>query len=39
MKRVRDRNSVVDEYAKLAAEYDVRWSYYVRATTVAAAAR
>ncbi len=28
-----DRNAVLDEYARLAAQYDSRWSFYVRATT------
>ena len=28
-----DREAVLDEYARLAAEYDSRWSFYVRATT------
>lgn len=28
-----DRNVVLHEYARLAAEYDSRWSFYVRATT------
>jgi ubiquinone/menaquinone biosynthesis C-methylase UbiE len=29
----RDRKHVTEQYAKLAANYDLRWSYYVRATT------
>ena len=33
MKRPRDRRDVTQHYAKLAPEYDTRWSYYVRATT------
>ena len=28
-----DREHVTEQYAKLAADYDSRWSYYVRATT------
>ena len=33
MKDNRDRQHVTEQYAKLAADYDSRWSYYVRATT------
>lgn len=29
----RDRSAVTDHYAKLARDYDSRWSFYVRATT------
>ncbi|ERN41428.1 methylase involved in ubiquinone/menaquinone biosynthesis [Rubidibacter lacunae KORDI 51-2] len=29
----RDRNAVIQQYAKLAREYDSRWSSYIRATT------
>ena len=28
-----NREHVTEQYAKLAAEYDLRWSHYVRATT------
>jgi len=33
MKHKTDRQNVTEQYAKLAAEYDSRWSFYVRATT------
>lgn len=34
-----DRNSVLDEYARIASEYELRWSFYVRATTRATISR
>jgi ubiquinone/menaquinone biosynthesis C-methylase UbiE len=33
MKHHRDRQHVTEQYARLAAEYDSRWSRYVQATT------
>lgn len=39
MTRKSDRRCVVEHYAKLAPEYDSRWSFYVRATTDATMAR
>lgn len=39
MSRNRHRSTVVEQYAKLAPEYDSRWSFYVRATTDATMAR
>lgn len=39
MKNNRDRHQVTAQYAKLAKDYDQRWSHYVRATTEATVER